>query len=316
MRRTAAGVGLGVVFLLVGCNLTNWGVFQNRNNGVGPPPPEPTAEQLVAYLNENSKLLQSLRVDELGVRVQTGAVMAINLRGRMVCQQPRNFHLSASLLGKDEVELGSNQDEFWYWIAKDEAKAQIHCSYQDLEAGRVRQMPFPFQPQWLLEALGMSTYGPPGKYKLEVFPEQLRLVERTHSPQGTELRKVIVFNRRPVMRPKSGAVWAPQVTDYILQDAAGKDICTAHITECQVGPKVGSNGALFPREIALNWPANKLHLTLRLDGAAANVNFQPGFPAFVRRPMHGLPSIDLATGRMDAQPGSLQRAGATFVGPR
>ena len=63
-----------------------------------------------------------------------------------------------------------------------------------LEEGRVKQMPFPFQPDWVLEAMGMGKYGPADKYEMVSEPGRFKLIERTKSPQGVPVKKIIVFN--------------------------------------------------------------------------------------------------------------------------
>ena len=92
--------------------------------------------------------------------------------------------LTGTLIGKEEVQLSSNDQEFWYWIKQSKPPYLFHCSYQDLAEGKVRQMPFPFQPDWLMEALGMGEYGPPENYQLRAGQSTLELVENTRSPQG------------------------------------------------------------------------------------------------------------------------------------
>src|SRR5438552_2183642 len=80
------------------------------------------------------------------------------------------------------------------------------------------------------------------------------------SPQGTAVRKVIVFKRKPVQAPHA------QVTDYLLlDDATGKEICAAHISEVQIDEQ--NTGAIVPKRIELRWPEQRLKLALRMDGA-------------------------------------------------
>ena len=49
------------------------------------------------------------------------------------------------------------------WIKRGDPY-QFFCSYKDLEEGRVRVVPFPFQPEWIMEAMGLGDYGTPDKY--------------------------------------------------------------------------------------------------------------------------------------------------------
>src|SRR5439155_23433913 len=127
---------------------------------VGPqahaPSGTPTAEQLVAYLNDNARRLQSIESRD----VQLDASMkweTFGLTGVMVCQKPRNFRLMAKAASMSMADVGSNQDEFWFWVGKSDPPYLFHCSHQDFAQGR-SQVKFPLQPDWVMVALGMAEY--------------------------------------------------------------------------------------------------------------------------------------------------------------
>ena len=328
MRKIAARIRLGFLLLFTLLLLTactpRWGMFRgsDQKDSIGPASREvPTAAQLVSYLDENSSRLHCISCPDLHLTAAQG-IKAFGLRGQMVCQQPRCFRMNASILGKEEVDLGSNQEEFWYWVRMGDPY-QIHCSYKDMEEGRVKRMPFPFQPDWIMDALGMGHYGPPERYQLVEKPETLELIEKVRSPQGIPVRKVIVVRRRPVLLPKGTNLCPPQVMAFLLlDDRTGKEICSAHIEQAQLIPSANdpaNKGAMLPREMVLRWPdapGGKISLTMRLDTVTAKTDYPPNFPAFVRRPLQGVPGFDLASGRVDGQPSSLQRAGFSRLGGR
>jgi hypothetical protein len=188
------------------------------------------------------------------------------------------------------VDIGSNNQEFWYWIPRGD-KHQFFCSYDALEQNKVKFMPFPFQPEWVMEAMGMGRYGPPEKYELAVEPEQLKLIERTRSPQGARVKKIIVFRRR-----ESKNADQPQVTDFLLVDeATNKTLCSAHITRRhKIEHREAGTIVEIPREMELRWPAQQLKLVLQLN----KVQLANQFPetVFRRTPIQGYPAFDLATG--------------------
>src|SRR5207253_6163960 len=130
----------------------------------GPPSEVPSKEALVQYLNDNSQRVQTLRCDDLDLTCSQG-IQTVGLRGKMMCQRPRNFRMSADHWGKTEVEIGSNNEEFWYWLRRGDPY-QVHCSYKDLGDGKVQRLPFPFQPEWVIETLGLANYGPASRYEL------------------------------------------------------------------------------------------------------------------------------------------------------
>lgn len=299
MRHVMTSVGLGTLLLLAGCK--NWDNQRPSRDGPIQTGRAPTAEQLVKYLNDNARRVQGLECRDLDIDARQGG-QVVGLNGTMVCQQPRNFRMQAKLLGQPAVDLGSNDQEFWYWISKVEPVPYVfHCSYEDFGRGNVR-MPFPFQPDWVIEAMGIAPYDETKKYEVRETQTTVELIERAASPQGQPVRKVTVFSRGTA----SGA--RPQVSAHLLQDAAGKEIASAHISEVRYD---NASGAVLPRRLQLVWPSEKIEMKLTLDGVkVAPIDPQRSAAIFNRQTLKSLPSYDLA--RPDGQPSSLQRTGGSL----
>jgi hypothetical protein len=292
MRTIISMLVFGGVLILAGCADTKWNFLRNRNDA----PPAvagqaPTAAQLVDYLNQNSQRIQSIQCTEMDLDCKADG-QPFGLRAHMCCERPKSFRLNAEVLGKPAVDMGSNNQEFWYWISKAEPPYLVHCSYQDLAQGGVR-MPFPFQPEWVLAALGMGEYGPAEQYQVRQRSAYLDLIQETVNSQNQRVRKVTVFNRSrsPV-----------QVQAYLLQDANGKEICSAYIQEVQ---NVG--GAMLPRRIKLIWPEARLQLTMKLEDVTIN---QPrALPELYVRPvLANVQTYDLKRG-LDGATTQLRQAG-------
>jgi hypothetical protein len=308
MRYVIPWVGLGGLLLAAGCTNSRLSVIGGGGNTLPSNASTPTVAALVKYMDDNAQRVRSLRCDDMDLGVSHGIIQLVNLRTQLACQQPRSFRMSANLAGNDEVDLGSNDQEFWFWIRKMDPH-QFFCPYQALDEKRPVRLPFPFQPSWVMETLGMGSYGPPERYQLVVegnrVPERYKLVEHTTGPQGNKVRKVIVFNAREQKDHY------PQITDFLLlDDATGKELCSAKILEVHRD----ASGTVVPRRLQLRWPEEKITLTLRLSRPVLNAQL-PG-PLFVRRPLAGQPSINLATGRPEGQPTGLQRVGAQGRPPR
>jgi hypothetical protein len=283
---------LGLLTILTtGCESTRWNWLKP---GGGDAPTKggasPNVAGLVQYLNENASRVRTVRVDDLSIDATMGS-QTIGLRGRVYAEKPRGFRMKVTALGKEEVDIGSNAQEFWFWAAKNPDPYQYFCSYEDLNEGKVRMMPLPVQPEWVMEAMGLGPYGPAEKYKLESHDAQsIRLVEKVKSPQGYPVRKVIVMNRKEMRSP------APQVSAFLLlDDATGNEICSAHITSTTVDR---TTGAILPYKMELRMPTQKMKMALKMDGMT--VNAQIAASAFQRQPMTGIEAFNLATGKTEA----------------
>src|SRR5262245_30936487 len=177
----AIACACGLAFAM-GCTNTRWGFLKTEKDRPVQGAP-PTKEEVVAYLNDNAGRIKSISCENLAITVHQG-VVPIGLSGQMRVETPHNFRMSGDFAAQRMVDLGSNDQEFWWWISKDNPPNQYYCSYKDLQDGRIRSLPFPFQPEWIMETMGLGPYGPASKYELEHDDYTLKLVERTRSAQG------------------------------------------------------------------------------------------------------------------------------------
>jgi len=295
MRLVLTGVTVGAMALAVGCNsLPHRRGLDGGGGGQQFSSATPTANELVKYLNDNSSRVQGLQCEQLDLDI-TQKLQSFHVEAKLACQKPRNFRMRAYALGKTEADVGSNEQEFWFWVGKGEPYL-FHCSHQDFATGKPR-MAFPFQPEWVVEAIGLGEYDASKDRRVEVRGNSIQLIEQATSPQGKPVRKVVVFNRGRDQ---------VQVRAHLLQDATGKQtICSAVITEVQ---QDRTTGAVVPKKVELNWPEERLTMKMKLDGLTVNPNFDQRAAALFSRPqMPGIATWDLARGP-DA-PGGVRQTG-------
>jgi hypothetical protein len=286
MRPYVILVGLGavsVVALASGC----------RREMIPDPPAavsktgKPTVPDLVAYLNNNARQVQSIKSTQLEIQAKQGND-SIGLQGTLFCQKPRDFRLRANVAGSPAVDIGSNNEEFWFWISqgKDEdGVARVHyCSYADMAAGKAR-MPFPFQPDMIVAALGMGDYDPQKEYTIREDAKTVSLVERAVSAQGLPVQKVTQFNKLTVGPNK------PQVIAYYLLDDKGNEICRASVLDVQT---VGT--VVLPKHVKLVWRPQQIEMSMRLFDTEVNKIDAPAAAKLFSRANLSIPASNLAKG--------------------
>ena len=297
MAYTGSGLALLVPFVL-GCSLLP-GVRDN----VKPPTPTaapglmPTVASLVEYLNQESGRVQNLRAS-VDIDAKGGG-QSIGLSGRIAAQKPLGFRLMADVLGKSAVDIGSNNDEFWYWISQDKPPYLYHCSYKDLARGKVN-VPFPFQPDMVLAALGIAEYDIKGKYELR---EQARagtweLLQSMVSANGQKVTRITVFNKEIA---KSGH---PQVLGHVIQDASGNVVCKAVVEKVTEDRNTNTK---LPSVVKIDWPSMKMSMKLMLHNIETNKLDNVRAAQLFTRTGLKYETYDLARGR--ATPSSLQQTG-------
>jgi hypothetical protein len=295
MRSTLAAFGLFSLMTLTGC-ADNWG-FLRKESKLADGNNMPSAEQLVTLLNNNAKNVHSLSCQDVELDVQQG-MQAFGLTGKIACEQPRDFRMMANspVVGKGELDLGSNDREFWFWIGRNNPPYQFYCSYEDLRTKNV-PLPFPVQPEWVMETLGMANYPINGQYKVELRRDTIELIQDATSPQGQPVKKVVVFDRHLIS--------SKPIRAYELRDRENKEVCSARILDVQ---RVGN--ATVPYKLVLSWPKDNSKLTLKLNKPTINqVSPEAARSLFTRTPLRGIQSYDLAS---QVRESSVQQAGGVL----
>ena len=70
-----------------------------------------------------------------------------------------NFKLEVQAQGMPKADIGSNAEEFWFWVANPEKDLKwiYWCNYRDLETS---DLPVTYQPDWIIEAMGLKPISP------------------------------------------------------------------------------------------------------------------------------------------------------------
>jgi len=254
-----------------------------------------TSEQLVAYLNNNAGRMQTLQCNQVSIDVRQGDQTAPGVEGLMVLQKPRNFRLKGKVVGQPAVDLGSNNEEFWFWVGKQDPPYVYHCNYTQLAYGQSR-LPFPFQPEMVIQALGVAEYDPTRPYQIRDAGNTVELIETVSNPGGQPIQKVTVF-----LKAKAGDQ-KPQVLSYILRDGSGQDICRTEVYDIQIHRETGT---ILPQRMKMVWPREKVEMSLRFgDFFTTDIPADRATRLFTRSDLANYPSFDLARGTADVGPGT------------
>ena len=285
IRHIVGCVSLVVLFLLAqGCQqLDDWrqSVQQRRGGRGGDPIPQVSAEQLVHYLNQQASRLRTLSYAEVRMTAREGdglkGAISYTLRGRLAAAQPRYFHLTAQGgLAGGKVDLGSNDERFWIYLdAPGNKPLYVFATHADFAAGKV-QLPgnIPFEPDWVLQALGLANYPTTAPYEAVRVDERARtytLTWTTTTPSGQSVRKEIVFAVDTAVGSR------PQVLRHTIRTPNGKIICFAEIKSAHtfptgsVDPQSGHPHIVqCPHHVLLRWEEQKVEIDLRLEEARIN----------------------------------------------
>lgn len=258
-RRAAlrSAAGLGLVFLPGCTSMRSWlrGPADPFASQPCVLPPDATVEQVVAHLNQNVDRLQSWRAHGVGIRVKG---IPFPLNGDLAVQKGRRLRLMVNSIGGTEVDLGSNEHLFWFWAKQNKQPHVYYARHEDADLA-VRQLNLPFEPQWLMEAFGLSPYDfqqlrlQPG-----MQPGTVQLVSDHVLNNGWQVRQIVVVD-----------LCRGLVREHTLWDSArnGKIIASARLGEHFIDPQTG---VVLPRRIELDWPQAEMSLAMEFGAIQVN----------------------------------------------
>lgn len=305
MRRLHASLIVSSFALLVGCKqIDDWRERMNtRTPTASGPVKSVSADQLVSYLNGQSAKLNTLTYADARVTAREG-LMSYTVRGNLAASQPRYFHMTGqggAMGGK--VDLGSNPEQFWMYIqAPTMGQTFVYASHSDFEGGRAK-LPVPFEPDWVMQALGMTTFPDAKTVKYDVkLDERARtytLSWPATTPTGMPIRKEIVFSVDDADSSRD----VPQVKRHVMRDAKGKVICTAEVKSAKTVSVGGTDSTTnrqsvvqYPTRVVLKWEEQRFEMDMELREARVNpqLTAQQLQSEFTRPNIPGATPIDLA----------------------
>src|SRR5206468_3087408 len=130
------------------------------------------------YLNTQASRLESVTYERATVTAKQGLISMPALRGDLAASQPRNFRMRGQReLPAAKIDLGSNEQQFWLFLdAPSVRPTYVFASHTDFETGKAR-IPdgIPFEPDWVMQALGMT------RFQQNVPYEQVKLDEKART---------------------------------------------------------------------------------------------------------------------------------------
>lgn len=214
-------------------------------------PPSPTLEQVLEVVNRNSRQIQSFSTNQASI---SGRGFP-SLRASMAFQRPQRFRLRADSIMGNELDLGSNDELFWFYVRRNQPPAMYFCRHEQFAASAARQMT-PFEPAWLVEALGVAEFDPALPHQLSSLPnDKLRIDTVRNTPEGPVTKITILDGSQ----------------GYILEqhfyDARRQRIASAVASRHRSDP---ATNLVMPMAVHINCPLAQLDMQIELGNVQIN----------------------------------------------
>lgn len=260
-RSLLAGASAALWTTPIGCV---WDKFVRRIN---PKPvecvlsPTATKEEIVAHLNDNISRLtswRSMRV-KIGIR-QNGMPPMPALNAQIAVESPAFFRLRASSILGEEADFGSNNERFWFWVRQSQQPVVMTAAHTDLTVAQ-QYLPFPFDPEWVMEAMGVILFNPDDFVLEPVSDTRVKLISQSITPAGRQVQKVMAVD-----------LCQGRIVEHSLHDATGSLIARATLSDY----RSGSAGIYVPYTIVLEWPQAGSRMKLSFLDIELNPPYLPG----------------------------------------
>lgn len=266
-RGRRALLSIGLMSLVPGCV----GGLPWHRNEYGPPPPARASKtDLIQHLNANISKIYAWRSTSVTIKARTGLPMQVS--GVIAVESPRNFRLRVSSVMGDEADFGSNPERFWFWMRRNEPKHVYTSTHDDMHKA-MQKLPLPFQPDWLMDVLGVIPLDP-SQFEVETTDARtltVSLVSEQLSPSGQPVKRLVVVDAQHGV-----------ILGHYLYDVRGTLIARAVMKNYRFHPQAQVN---FPHCIDLDWPQAGMAMTLTI-GRDVEIN-----PSSLPQPTFELPQI-------------------------
>jgi hypothetical protein len=246
-------------------------------------------DEFIAQHNQNAEAIDSLEAQpSINVAMGRVKVYKFSVDGRMALERPRNFKLELKDHNLPKADIGSNSDEFWYWVVNDDKDQKwiYWCDYRDVETSK---LPVTYQPDWIIEALGLKP----------ITREEAATIR---VGQGTEGTSILTF--APVRDRGEPYVREMVVSNNdrrikrlrILSESPRMLIAEAMPSDYQAYAAGASNdsareSSYLPQKLRLEWKREQLVLDVNLGqvkinefdhSRAAEIFTEPDMPGYRR----------------------------------
>jgi hypothetical protein len=199
-----------------------------------------------------------------------GRTHRFDLEGKLLVIPPRHLRFDVqNALGQTEFLLGSNDEFFWAYVSRDDDTFRFgrYATPDDQRA-----LELVIRPDWMIEALGLSTLPAETNGVEEVVqiiePERQELLFISYNAEGRPLvRKEYWLSRRP-----------PRLTERVTyRDALGSELMHAALSDYR---RAAETGLLLPYRIRMDWPARDSWIEFRIGRWQERSDLTTDLPGF------------------------------------
>lgn len=212
--------------------------------------PTPVPEQikipaLIEEFNAVNKYIATFSVADVVVKIWDNG-MVFTLKGSIFYEKPQRFKMSVWSFFGDELDIGSNDEIFWYWSKRERHPTLYYAIHEDHPKTRLKT---PFNPVFMRESLGLN----------EIDVKDAKIVESENDIMVSRQRLSGTGER--ILYSMFLSKVNKRVSGIVVSSLQGKPLATC---------EVQYEGAI-PKRIAYDWHEEQRSLVLEFKNPVVNI---------------------------------------------
>ncbi|MCE5301510.1 MAG: hypothetical protein LLF97_00195 [Planctomycetaceae bacterium] len=223
-------------------------------------PPSPTLQQVIEVVNRNSSQIQSFSTSHASISGRDFPTLGASV----AFERSRRFRLQAGTgLTGTELDVGSNDELFWVWMRRNQPPAEYYCRHDQFASSPAKRS-LPFEPTWLIEALGVTQFdlALPHQGPKTLPNDRLRIDTILNTPEGPVTKITILDGSQG---------W---VLEQYVYDARRQLLASSIASGHRRDPL---SGLVMPTVVNITCPPAQL--AMRIDLGPVEINRPAGDPA-------------------------------------
>lgn len=199
---------------------------------------------LIIKLNDKNNKISSISYNESKIYLD-----GINVKANINYEKNLNFRMISKSIFGVESDIGSNENEFWFWSKRMKPSYLFYSDHKDLKKTRLRT---PFNPHWMMQILGVNeikTFDKSFYYK-----EYLAIASYDENNYGSKITRVQLLDI------EKNCFFA-----HYIFNSYDELIVSAEVSEYY---SVGEFNV--PKSIDINWIEENLHIKWELGQPTIN----------------------------------------------
>lgn len=213
---------------------------------------------LINQINKRNKQVKSLFVNNMTIKVKQK--MTIVVHGRLAMQKANQFRLNVwhDIFGQ-EMDIGSNNEVFWFWSKRMENPALYYAKHEDLSKTLLKT---PLNPGWLMESMNLDVISTEN-IEVAKFKNFWVVIQPRTSALGEKVTVVTLIDPQKIA-----------VMGRYLYNQNGKLAASAETQEFTIDT---TTGALIPKKLFIIWYEEGVEMEWLLHSPQINVGISQNY---------------------------------------